>query len=597
MPTTKLVLDAEGKRLWAAFEKTHRLQDKTVKKSGDVARASKEGQREQEGSAQSLTTSLGQQLAKLVSIGTATAAATGAIRLMYASWRAEIESTAALSKEMHSQMLDAMFLGDNVGDPKFRERMHGMASQYGVVGGAAEVAKGQYMLQSATGGQSPEMQKALFDEMLQFRQITSLPLDQMAPLFADPANMFASEFEGMAPGQAANTIQNVTKRTIDLAKTTPEMLRQNFPRVLGAGKLGGLEYRETAAMFARATALTGTTQQAATAMENLINNTMFPTLNEDERSSALSRLSPDRRAAVEAQLAQHVPEDITALYKAAGINKEDDHLTRMRKLAEAEKAGHFPKELQVQLWGRRGIRIGAPMMDAGLSGVEAYIEDFNRTTGPNVDIVGSALEQRASDDPRFALQLRNQQLKAKQQEEKLRSEEIAMADENAELQMEVNIRNAAGGELKPQDHLLMWYYRRAYRQQRFVYDLTGGEYGTSPGAQNKMQQARDAKRREADEQRMNRGHGGGASWGPPAPDPVIDSAFIAPPTEEAARMLDRQKAGATVAVREVAREFVTAIREEVASGIMGPPAPTDEVNLINIGVGARLYRTEVNLSE
>ncbi len=483
MATETVIIKADAKEVLTAERKIQKEKKRTAQAARKVATDTRST-----GTAATAAGTkfggMGTKIAGALSIGALVATAKQQLGQVYQLWREEMDQTAEKAKQVHDDILNLTFLGEHFKDPKLREWLHKTAREHIVPGGAAEVATGYYALESATAELTDERRKELFEQMLTLRRTMTVPLEQMAPLMADPATTFAQE------GLSATEIGNVVKQTIESAKVKPESLVGAAPRVLGAGRIGRMSYRETMALFARATkGWVGTPEEAATAMENLINYTMFVDLPEEEKQ----RLREGGKApAAEEQ------EGARAALDAAGILPGDDFLTRIRKLEGAEEAGQFGKQAQFELFGKRGMRLGAPMLERDLQVFDQILGTFMEKTGGDRELAREQLRERQAIDPTFRATESLRQAELRQAELRDAAAKKAMHDKRFLQEIENDIREERGGHLGAWGTFQVWRNQAGYRRWRFLADAGLGWPGLESGYTKELgdyTSARDPGRR------------------------------------------------------------------------------------------------------
>lgn len=456
MAIETVIVKADAKEVLAAERKIQKEKQRTARAARKVS-ADTRGTGTAATQAATQFRAMGTQILGALGIGMAAAKMKQTLQEIYQLWRQEMDEAAEKAKQTHADILNLTFLGEHYTDPKLREWLHETARKHVVPGGAAEVSAGFYALESATAELTEKRRKELFEKMLTLRRTMAVPLEQMAPLMADPATMFARE------GLSATEISNVVKQTIESAKVKPESLVGAAPRVLGAGLIGQMTYRETMALFARATkAYVGSPEEAATAMENLIAFTMFADLPEEEKQ----RL----RGAGKAPTAEE-QKGVQAALGAAGIRPEDDFLTRIRKLEGAEEAGQFGKQLQFQLFGKRGMRLGAAMLDRDLQVFDQMLGTFMEKTGGDRELAREQLRQRLAIDPTFRATESLRQAESREEELRELAATKALHDKRFLQEIENDIREERGGYLGAWGTFQVWRNQLGYRLNRFGAEL------------------------------------------------------------------------------------------------------------------------------
>jgi len=297
-------------------------------------------------------------------------------------------------------------------------------------------------------------------------------MQESAPLFIDPANMFKGE------NLSANEIQNVIKKTMDLSKGSPQQMAGQFPKVMGAGMLGGMSFRETAAMFSASTMITGTTEQAATAMENMVLRAMFTDMPQEEQEKANALAS--RRGARPVEKKEEEP--LAKMLRDSGIQPGDNFIARMRKLNELRKSGGTTDQALAQMFNIRGLRGALPLLRDEMRTFDQFNAEMAATTGADKDLVGASLSARMATDPEFAGQIFGQRATEELELQKQQGASKAMGDENVLKTIEVSARAQLGRNLTPQERFGVGVKKFDYQARRFLYDSTGGWTGTAPQA-------------------------------------------------------------------------------------------------------------------
>lgn len=268
--------DGSAVRAISRLEQQVSSLEKKLKKATGAAKEGKGAHRDMGDTGAQAFTRMASQIG-LVAMGVAAA------RQAFNLWKQDVEEFSRVAREANEPLLDLMALGTNARDPKFRQRMLDEAVKYGVQ--PTELARGRELLQSMTGSMTQEQREALFAQAGEHRQITSLGLGEMIPLYAKTAGIYRD--------LSAQQVQNVIATTIQQASTTAAEMAPQFPRVLGAGKLGKLSADEMGSLFAAMTETTGTTRQAATAMLSMTAGMMAPSGAEGEALAAQLGFAPD----------------------------------------------------------------------------------------------------------------------------------------------------------------------------------------------------------------------------------------------------------------------------------------------------------------
>ena len=388
MANVKFDLDADEAKAVAAFFKLVDAQKKAEDGMKNYGKQSRKTGQEHEQVMQGMITTVGKYIAAYVSIGGAIAG----IRKSSALWHEDQEKMLETTMKVLDAYRDLQYLGENFRNPQLREQALQEAQRFGIKD-VTEVMKGKYLLESMTGGQTPEQRMGLWQEMLEMRPTTSLTMPQMVPLFAKTAEI--ARGQNLTP----NEIQNVIKYTMDQAAATAGQMETTWPRALSAAELGKVDVRTMGAMFATATGLGASPEQAVTSLEAITRGLMFPGEKVEGKTGMLGQGK----------------QGLAAAWKSAGITGEENIYERMQKLGAAYRAGEVSDEELQKLVGEAGIRL-LPQMLKNMEGLGARIGEFQTATGAGVDITRTKFGEVMRTDPLALSEYKLAQEKAKQAE-------------------------------------------------------------------------------------------------------------------------------------------------------------------------------------
>jgi len=273
--------------------------------------------------------------------------------------------------------LDTLFLGDNLKDPKFRERVRDFAKrserQF------PEASQGLYTLQSKGGKLTNQQLAALQSEIEQQAPTTTMTLSQLSTLYTKLGAIPGTE------GFDANVIQNIATQFAEKAAISgPGEAEMILPRALSVGLKSGLSHRRMAGLLSEATQVTATGEQAATGIEQLARNLMGG--------------------------------------KGEQRGLKGDLLARMQQVAKMKLSTADLDELM----GESGARLAPLLTD--IAGVTRRVGEFERATGSDRDIVGRKLALANKNSDYVANRILNrQEVQRDLREEKRFNKEEAIA--------------------------------------------------------------------------------------------------------------------------------------------------------------------------
>lgn len=336
MAQDKLVIHGDETSAVAAYAKLEDQVEKLKKKLAGTAQESRTADKDMTGLTERGVAGIRNMVLGLASV---TAAVSG-IRSAYSAWQQDMDATAAKAREVHEELLDLFFLGENVRKPGFFEATIKQAALAGVKPG--EYGRAQELFQSMTGGMDPAKAADMWSQMVEHRQGTTLPLTQIVPLYAKAGGIYRDA--------SPQDVQNFIALTAQQAATTAPRLAPQLPRMLGTGKQGRLSMDELGAMIAVATQVTGSTEQATTAMAAVSRGLMFGTSDKAKE-----------------------------LLAGAGVGEDMNLLQRINLLRER---GNFTGEQIYQIAGSEGEGLLRELMSADL--IAPHLGVFKGAAGTDV---------------------------------------------------------------------------------------------------------------------------------------------------------------------------------------------------------------------
>ncbi len=317
----------------------------------------------------SLARGLGTSVRQLAGMATSFVSVAGAIRAARGVWnqfQQDVRSGAEEIRQTQAGIMDLMFLGDHLKDPKFRGRVLAESKRTGLT--TSEVGQGMYAFESMTPWATKQERGDLWNALVKMRKAGAGSLKELSSSFAKPGGLF--------PGSSGRDLSNVAFYMLEKASVEERAeLAKQAPRMFMAGKVGGLDLRTSAALGAFLTEKTGTAAQAGQGMLTILRKIMLKDPSEAEAIRKLAFGAADPLAGRK------------NLMERAGIGTADNAWVRLQKLGKLDLT---PQNLE-ELFGERGMIYGKELL-GDIGGAAARVADFRQATRSDVDLVGGKLK-------------------------------------------------------------------------------------------------------------------------------------------------------------------------------------------------------------
>ncbi len=209
-------------------------------------------------------------------------AAVGLARQAYRGWIQDIERANKAFIGQQRSMIELRFMGENLKDPKFLERVRGFARAANV--GVVEATLGLQTLESMTGWATPKQRGLLAAQVAQHkRALPSVPLGSLATMYG--------KVGGAGGGADAKVLQNIISQFLEKGALLPEEAGPIMAKTMAVASTGRVSLGQMGGLISAATGRIGTAPEAATAVQRATTRLMLqPAYSKGLSGNILERL-------------------------------------------------------------------------------------------------------------------------------------------------------------------------------------------------------------------------------------------------------------------------------------------------------------------